>query len=157
MARTQAYSDEQIMDAIRAKHGLVYLAAKKLHCSPVTIYKRINSVPKVAEVVKEERGLFVDTAEEKLYEAVKRGDSWAVCFTLKCQGKDRGYIEKMAVLHGGDDSAPPIKTEPSIPLDRISLSVRKALLAELDRIKEEDEKAGGLNSPSIPKLTNGRV
>jgi hypothetical protein len=26
--------------------------------------------------------------------AVRRGEPWAVCFTLKCLGKDRGYVER---------------------------------------------------------------
>jgi hypothetical protein len=36
----------------------------------------------------------VDATKLKLHEAVQRGEPWAVCFTLKCLAKDRGYVER---------------------------------------------------------------
>ena len=50
--------------------------------------------PAIAQVVADERALIVDAAELKLHEAVQRGEPWAVCFTLKCLGTDRGYVER---------------------------------------------------------------
>lgn len=35
-----------------------------------------------------------DTAESSLHRKVREGESWAVCFYLKCQAKDRGYVER---------------------------------------------------------------
>jgi hypothetical protein len=50
--------------------------------------------PAVAQVVAEEREPFVDVAELKLNAAVRRGEAWAICFTLKYLGKDRRYVER---------------------------------------------------------------
>ncbi|MEI8016283.1 MAG: hypothetical protein D4R81_07615 [Nitrospiraceae bacterium] len=41
--------------------------------------------------------MFLDEAEAALHKAVMRGEAWAVCFTLKTQGKGRGYTERLEV------------------------------------------------------------
>ena len=33
-------------------------------------------------------------AELSLFKAIQTGEAWAVCFYLKTQGKDRGYVER---------------------------------------------------------------
>ena len=35
----------------------------------------------------------LDNAESALDDAVDKGEGWAVCFLLKCLGRDRGYVE----------------------------------------------------------------
>src|SRR5262245_10242447 len=45
-----------------------------------------------------------DTAESSLHRKVREGESWAVCFYLKCQAKDRGYVERTELT--GPDGAP---------------------------------------------------
>ena len=37
----------------------------------------------------------MDLAESALKRAVLAGEGWAVCFALKCQGKNRGYVERV--------------------------------------------------------------
>ena len=44
----------------------------------------------------------MDTAELSLYNAILRGEAWAVTLALKTLGRDRGYIEK-TILEGGDN------------------------------------------------------
>lgn len=41
----------------------------------------------------------VEIAEQKLLEAVVRGDKWAVAFILKTLGKKKGYTEKTETEH----------------------------------------------------------
>ena len=53
---------------------------------------------KLREVFVEARESMLDDAENSLYDAVLRGEAWAVCFYLKTQGKKRGYIEKYEAL-----------------------------------------------------------
>lgn len=48
-----------------------------------------------------------DNAESALYKAVLAGEAWAVCFFLKCQAKDRGYVERQEVT-GKDGEALPV-------------------------------------------------
>lgn len=88
------YTNEQIMEALAATKGLVYLAAKRLGCKPDTIYARVRTSPDVAACLKQQRGEIVDTGELSLYNAVLKGESWAVQFVLKTLGKDRGYVER---------------------------------------------------------------
>jgi hypothetical protein len=41
-----------------------------------------------------QRAALLDLAEEKLREAVERGDRWAIEFVLKTLGGSRGYAAK---------------------------------------------------------------
>jgi hypothetical protein len=73
---------------------MVARAARALRCTPQTIRNYMQRHPILADVVASEREVIVDTAELRLHEAVLQGEAWAVCFTLKCLGKDRGYVER---------------------------------------------------------------
>ncbi len=97
MARHKDYTDEDIIKAIRAKHGMVYLAARSLGCSHTLIYNRLKQNPLIKETIDACRGVILDDAETKLVSAIKRGEPWAIAFTLKTIGKDRGYTERQEV------------------------------------------------------------
>jgi hypothetical protein len=120
MARPRKFTDSQIIEALKATHGMVYLAAHNLGCSADAIYKRAKQEPKVQAVIDGERAKFIDLAEQKLYEALERGEKWAVEFSLRTIGRTRGYVEKQEieqtatsrlvieeeVVSGGDDNPP---------------------------------------------------
>jgi len=93
-AGRRLYSDANIIKALKSANGGVYLAASKLGCDPKTIYNRADSNPKIQRVIDEMRGELVDLAEAALKKAVAERQGWAVCFTLKTQGKQRGYVER---------------------------------------------------------------
>jgi hypothetical protein len=95
---------KKVLAAITECRGMVYLAAQKLGVNPRTIYNYRDSKPEVREAIQTARGQFVDTCELALEEAVLRGEGWAVCFTLKTLGKDRGYVEKHEIA--GADGQP---------------------------------------------------
>jgi len=88
------WTPEQVIAALRKTSGLRYLAARELGCSMHTINRFISRSAAVATVVKELKGQRVDFAEGKLWEAIQKGEAWAICFFLKTQGKDRGYTER---------------------------------------------------------------
>lgn len=88
------YSDAKIIAALKASNGGVYFAASKLGCDPKTIYNRADKSPKIQSVIDNARGELVDLAEAALKKAVSNCEGWAVCFTLKTQGKERGYVER---------------------------------------------------------------
>lgn len=98
------YATEAIIAALRKKKGMVYLAAKLIGCSPDTIYKRAAEFPEIKEIIKAERGKIIDDAEEKLANAIKKGEAWAITLALKTIGKHRGYVER--VEQTGADGAP---------------------------------------------------
>jgi hypothetical protein len=93
-ARRVLYSDAKIIAALKATNGGAYLAASRLGCEPSTIYRRADKNPKVQAVMDTMRGELVDLAEAALKKAVAEREGWAVCFTLKTQGKQRGYVER---------------------------------------------------------------
>lgn len=45
-------------------------------------------------MVDDARGILVDKSELALESAIGAKEAWAVCFTLKTLGKDRGYVER---------------------------------------------------------------
>lgn len=100
------WTDAQLIQALDASGGMVHVAARALGCSPQTIYTRRDTSPAVAEAIENARGEQLDVAEQALKAAVGRGEGWAVCFTLKCLGKDRGYIERVATEHSGPNGGP---------------------------------------------------
>jgi hypothetical protein len=105
------YTDGQIIDALTRSRGMVYVAARLLDCSPLTIKKRIEVSDKVRETVDAQAELFVDTAELKLIESVNNGDSWAIQFALKTKGRSRGYVERQEIS-GPDGGAIPLTAVP---------------------------------------------
>lgn len=58
------------------------------------VYDYIKRHPTLKRTTDDAREKLVDDAESALHAAVLSKEGWAVCFTLKTLGKDRGYIEK---------------------------------------------------------------
>ena len=88
------YSDEAIIKAITLNRGLITRAAKTLGCTDVLIYQRRKLNPAIQQAIEAARESMLDTAEFKLGEALDKGEAWAICFTLKTIGKNRGYVER---------------------------------------------------------------
>lgn len=89
----ERYTAQQMIDALHETRGMVSLAAKRLGCAPDTVYRYIREYPTVAHAQRLEREAVTDLAELSLYKAIQSGEGWAVCFYLKTQGKERGYVE----------------------------------------------------------------
>jgi hypothetical protein len=96
-----AVTNAKIIAALRDTRGMVTVAARKLGISRQQIYRRIESSEDVREALEESRDFTTDTAELALYKAIQDGEAWAVCFYLKTQGKERGYVEKQQIEHSG--------------------------------------------------------
>jgi hypothetical protein len=135
------WNEEEVAAAIRKHQGRIYHAAKELGVTSQCIYNYRKRWPALTAVIKEERGKFLDKAESMLNLAVEKGEAWAVIFTLKTQGKRRGYSERHEFRHGGDKNAPPIKTEQKSKLTiedlKLPLETRKTLLAAVRKAREE--------------------
>jgi hypothetical protein len=89
-----AYNQKQIIKALEKNNGMVYITAKAVGCSPVTIYSLAKKNPAIQEAINNARGEVTDNAESKLFSAIQAGEAWAICFYLKTQGKGRGYVER---------------------------------------------------------------
>ncbi len=73
------------------------LAAKKIGCTLQTIHNRAASNPAIRRAIEDARTEMIDIAEQKLKQAILKGEPWAIAMTLKTIGKNRGYIERTEV------------------------------------------------------------
>ena len=104
MAGKERYTVEQIITALRNTKGLVSLAAKQLGCNHQTITNYRAKHPEIAAVFDEQRTALVDVAELSLYNAIQKGEPWAVALLLKTIGKSRGYGERQEVTGANGDA-----------------------------------------------------
>lgn len=88
------YTTEEIVAALLAKGGIVSAAARHIGCDRDTIYNRKDD-PAIADAIQRGRYFAVDDAEEALHSQVQAKDTTAIIFTLKTQGKSRGYVERV--------------------------------------------------------------
>lgn len=103
MARPQKYKVSDVVEALQKAHGLKTGAAELLAASFTTVDKFCNRYAECQAVVDHWKKRRKDRAEYKLDEAIERGESWAVMFTLK-NARDREYNDRLEI--GGDPNAP---------------------------------------------------
>ena len=101
-----AISNAKIIEALKKTHGNFALSARMLQCSRTTIWNRVNKSPELQKIVEEEREGVIDVAEGALHQAVLNGEPWAITFTLKGIGKNRGHSEKIENEITGKDGGP---------------------------------------------------
>lgn len=124
MARTEKFSLEQVKAALIASGGVYTGAAEKLRqispdgkCSPNTVKGYVERHPTLKAAVEEIADMNLDLAETMLLAAVAKGEAWAVCFYLKCKGKQRGWTERAEVTGpgGGPLQTQAVVTEIELP------------------------------------------
>jgi hypothetical protein len=81
-------------EALTKSGGFVSYAAKMLGIAHSSLRERILRHPELQKVQKEVSDSYLDMAEHSLVKKVKDGDLGAICFFLKCKGKERGYVER---------------------------------------------------------------
>ena len=92
-----ALTIKQIADALEISGGYVTVAAKKLGVTYQAVSYRIKKNKGLQDIKKSLDEYYLDLSESELIKAVKRGESWAICFHLKCKGKNRGYVERQEI------------------------------------------------------------
>ena len=92
---------KKIIEVLNVKAGMVTYAAEAMKVSTPTLYRWINKSPELQEALNAIRNANVDMAESALIDKIKQGDTTAIIFYLKCQGKGRGYVERQQVMHLG--------------------------------------------------------
>lgn len=98
------YKPKEVIAALRKHNGHIFLTARALRINYTSVRGYIQRYPEVKEAFQAIRGEMVDTAENKLRDAIDNGEQWAVLFVLRTLGKDRGYVEREAP--GAADGAP---------------------------------------------------
>jgi len=86
-------TNDECIAALRASKGRIAEAAEMLGMSYQGLSQRIKKNAKMKDIAEHIREKGLDIAETKLSQAVEKGEAWAVCFYLKCQGKNRGWVE----------------------------------------------------------------
>lgn len=124
MTTRQRFTQQQIIEALKATKGMVYLAAERLGCEAQTVYNYRDRYPAVRAAMELEDGKIDDIAEMKLYQALLAGESWAVQFRLRTKAKHRGYIEKSVTEVTGTNGGP-------VEVATLTNEERIARLAEL--------------------------
>lgn len=98
--RSKRFSGKAIREALKRTRGNVSLAATMLGCSRETIYQHTTADERKA-IKDEAYSDLVDMAETMLTQAVKRGEKWAVQFTLERMGRERGWGNATQIEHAG--------------------------------------------------------
>ena len=89
--------DRSIIEkAIVKAFGNLSTAAKSLNVDRATLYKWIEQEG-LEEAVIEGRNTRLDFVESKLDQKINGGDTTAIIFFLKTQGKSRGYVERQEI------------------------------------------------------------
>ena len=65
--------------------------AKSLRCSRETVYKRLRQSEELRDTLAGAREAALDRAEQFLFEKCEAGDTTALIFFLKTQGRSRRY------------------------------------------------------------------
>jgi len=68
-------------------------ACRQIGINRTTYYRWLENDSRFARMAHDARQEMVDFVESKLLEKIRQGDTIATIFFLKCQAKDRGYIE----------------------------------------------------------------
>jgi len=100
------YTAEQMAAAIVDAGGFITRAAKALGCSPRTVYRYAEKYITVRHAIETAREERIDWAEDHLFKLIAKGNVAATIFYLKCQAKDRGYIERIQQEITGRDGGP---------------------------------------------------
>ncbi len=82
----QRYSVGEVVSALETSHGLITQTAALLGCSRATIHNYAKRHPTVSETLEWQRREIVDIAMHALWEAVERGETWAILYTLRTFG-----------------------------------------------------------------------
>lgn len=100
------FTKQQIEEALRATHGQVVLAARRLGARYETLLRYLKRYPDLDALRQELRTSIGEQVELKLVEKALQGEPWAVQFLLKSWMREI-YGERVAVHH----SAEPLKLE----------------------------------------------
>jgi hypothetical protein len=94
---SERYTVKQVIEAITDNKGILSSAATALGCNRRTLQNYANRYPTVKEALDEAREAAIDHVESKLMGRIDSGDTTAMIFFLKTQGRNRGYIERQEV------------------------------------------------------------
>lgn len=94
---------KELLNELQNCDGQVVDIAQRFGITPRGLRKRIQENADLKAAQLEARERLVDIAQSKLGDAVRKGDAWAVKFTLETWGKSRGFT-KVIEVESKDDN-----------------------------------------------------
>jgi hypothetical protein len=131
MANKPRYTVQQVIDAIVASKGMIYVAAQLLGCDHNTILAYCKRHPAIEQAKQDARGVILDDAELRLVAAIRRDEPWAISFYLKTVGRSRGYGERLDLNVSIQAAAARVAQEFGLTAAEV-LQEAKMLLLEVD-------------------------
>ncbi len=98
---TPRVDDAKLAEMLRESNGNISHAARTMGISRFAIHSHLKANPELQQILDDARQTMLDEAENALLSAVREKQGWAVCFTLKTIGQERGYIERADQSHSG--------------------------------------------------------
>lgn len=92
---------EEVEAKLRECNGNMAAVARFFGCHRTNIWHFCKKRKALDAVATDIRESMKDNAESVLYREVLAGNLGAICFFLKCQAKDRGYVERQELDHSG--------------------------------------------------------
>ena len=92
--RTVKEIKDKFLREFVANDGQWTVAAKAANTTITLIRKWMEDDSDFKEKLYDADQKLVDETEQELIKKIRKGDITAICFYLKCKGKERGYIEK---------------------------------------------------------------
>ena len=91
MDNRKRVTDEEIREQIGRRRGNITAVAQTLRCRRQTVSQRLRQSGALRERLAAAREAALDRAEQFLFEKCEAGDTTALIFFLKTQGRSRGY------------------------------------------------------------------
>ena len=95
---------EEIEKALSVSRGLKGPAAKSLGVTWQAVHNRVKKSERLQKHLQQLREDSLDYVEGKLFQNIDEGNTSSIIFYLKCQGKARGYVERVETT-GADGGA----------------------------------------------------
>ena len=96
--RRKIPSKEALIEALREADGNMASVARKFGCCRRLVWGYVDKDPELRELCDELTETFIDTAESKLFEAIRDGNIVATIFFLKTKARHRGYSERLELI-----------------------------------------------------------
>ena len=90
-----------MIDAINEAEGFVTKAADILGIGRTTFYRYLDKYVTAQQALEDTREKRHDFVENKLMDAIRKGNITAIIFYAKTQMKHRGYVERIEQAHSG--------------------------------------------------------
>ena len=91
-----------MLEALEKSLGIVTTACNNVGISRQTHYEWMRIDPDYNTSVSELLNVSLDYAESQLLQQIKTGNTTAIIFYLKTQGKSRGYVERQEIETSGN-------------------------------------------------------